>query len=320
MLKLLIQENYNIGVNNITLLTDHIQSKVYLVESEERKYIFKLVPTYINNPQNEGEIADYLANNGICVPRLIKTETRGYILSDGQNRYHLQEFVEGEIFKLHTAPDWFLVESAQMLGKIQNALRDYNKLPESFGESFFSKISIDSARESYLETIKQANANNDFQIVMDLERRLKHLEEVATFSFDYEKLTKCNSHGDYWIGQIIADKQKLTVVDWTSACFLPACWEVIMSFTYAEPTCKQGEINTCKFKQYLAQYLKYFPLNDYDLTVMPYLYYYQLAVCNYYQPYYGLPAEYLEIAKLATNLMEWLQHHADSFSESLRAL
>lgn len=57
-----------------------------------------------------------------------------------------------------------------------------------------------------------------------------------------------------------------------------------MAYTYTDPACKVG-----RFKTYLNEYLKYFPLSNYDLKMMPYFYYYQLCIYNFMPPYDELP-------------------------------
>lgn len=318
MLNKLIQKNYNIIPRNIKLISDHPDAKVYIVESVNKKYILKCMPIYSQSIINEGELIDFLYHEGVNVARIRKTNNNNYMFQDGQLQYHMQEYIVGKVFDLNCAPDWFMFKSAQCLGKIHKTLRKFEKLPDGFfSPDFFHEGALIDAKHSYLATLEQAQRHHDLEVITDLNDRLKHLDRLSTFSFDLNRLTYSNSHGDFYVSQVINNQNRFTVIDWTNACYLPACWEVMMSFTYADPSCKDGQIDIARFKLYLNEYLKYFPLSDYDISIMPYLYYYQLGTCNYYDPYDDLPEEYLRIAKLATNLMRWFYVNVDDFSKAL---
>ena len=238
-----------------------MQSKIFLVESETGKYVLKEVNSdFLSHPENEGALLEYLYSHGINVARIIKTKNNEYIFSDGEKQFHLQEFVDGDIISLNTASDWYLRKSAQMLGQIQSILSGYNKLPVLFDEDFLSESTVLKVKQSIMDSLKHAEKESKTSLVIDLNKRLKHIEKIARFEFDINKLTYSNSHGDYYVNQIITHNQELTVIDWTGACFLPVCFEVMMSYTYADSSCKDGTIHIERFKTYLDEYLKYFPL------------------------------------------------------------
>ena len=295
-----------------------MQSKIFLVETKTGKYVLKEVNSdFLSHPENEGALLEYLYSHGINVARIIKTKDNEYIFSDGEKQFHLQEFVDGDIISLNTASDWYLRKSAQMLGQIQSILSGYNKLPVLFDEDFLSESTVLKVKQSIMDSLKHAEKESKTSLVIDLNKRLKHIEKIARFEFDINKLTYSNSHGDYYVNQIITHNQEFTVIDWTGACFLPVCFEVMMSYTYADPSCKDGTIHIERFKTYLDEYLKYFPLSGYDLKMMPYFYYYQLCTCNFMPPYDELPNDYLQIAELCDNLMDWLYINVDKLSNDL---
>jgi len=121
----------------------------------------------------------------------------------------------------------------------------------------------------------------------------------------------------YYIGQIICNNKELTAIDWDSAHNTFLWYEVIMSYTYADLICRDGTINVEKFKKYLDEYTKYIALSSYDLSVMPYFYYYFICFTNFYPPYGGISADYRKIASLKDNLMDWLYYNVDDLSKAL---
>lgn len=321
MYKKLLKLHFNIEAKTIEILFDHIHTKIFLVESRTHKYVLKeLGPNSYGNPENEGELAEYLYNNGIRVPRFFRNNNNEFVFDNDKNRYILEEYIEGQQYTLNTAPDWFLIKSAQTLGQIQNALKGYKKLPLEFGPDFLSKETITRNEKSILTKIKNAEEHKDTELIMSLKERLQHIKRISSIEFDCDKLTYINSHGDYYINQIIVQNKELVIIDWTGALYLPACFEVMMSYTYAAPACKDGTININMFKLYLDEYLKYVSLNKYDIKMMPYLLYFYLCFCCFTPPYNDLSSDYMQIAKLSDNLKNWLYENVDDLSRDLCAL
>jgi len=222
------------------------------------------------------------------------------------------------MFDLHTAPDWFLMKSAQTLGKIQSALKGYKQLPIGFAPEFFRKEKYINSKNSIMDKIAKAEESNEIALVTALKERLKHIERVSCFEFDCDKLTYVNSHGDFYINQIIVRNDELVTIDWScgASCTL-ACFEVLMSYTYAAPECKLGAVDVDKFKPYLIEYMKYTPLNNYDLKMMPYFMYHYCVFCSFTPPYDDLSDDYFKIAHHTDNLANWLYENADDLSEKL---
>lgn len=66
-----------------------------------------------------------------------------------------------------------------------------------------------------------------------------------------------------------------------------------------------------EFASYVSEYRKFAALNEYDLQCMIPLFYYQIAVCDYYGQYYASTAGnrhiYLHQAIFSTKLLQWLE-------------
>ena len=313
----LIKQNFNIEVINIEKISDH-DGKVYLIESAFEKYALKEMGPD-SNLENERDLIEHLICKGIKVPKIYYTINGNHVFSDSGLQYILYEFIEGTMFDLNTAPDWFLIKSAQTLGKIQNALKDYKQLPLLFGQNFFSKDNYIWREQNINEKIKHAEEKNDASLVIALKERLKHIKKVSNFEFDCDKFTYVNSHGDFYVNQVIVHERDLVTIDWTNPWYLPACNEVLMSYVYIAPECKDGVISIANFKPYLDEYLKYAPitLNHYDFKMMPYLMYYYCIFCSFTPPYEDLSDDYFKIANLTDCLANWLYDNADILSQEL---
>ena len=297
----------------------------YLVETNCGKYILKGVPCSDHYIKNEPHIAEFLKTKGIPVANYIKNRHGEYLwLYDG-NLYHMQQFVDGEVFPFNEAPDWFMGESAETLGKIHGALAEFGTLPIGMGEGFLKFMRSEYPRNSYISTLKKAQMLNDHEIEKDVEYRLSLIGHLKDIVFDMTQFTCCNTHGDYKISQIICSGNHIAaVIDWTSACVHPVCWEIIRSFTYADSSCIDGKVDSDRLIKYIKAYLQYYPLNNYDLKMMPYYFYHQLLACDYYGQYYAASGankdDFLFQAKFATGLIHWFERDADTLSEKLGAV
>ena len=76
-----------------------------------------------------------------------------------------------------------------------------------------------------------------------------------------------------------------------------------------------------EFVRYVEEYCKYATLTEYDVLNMIHLFYYQIAVCDYYGQYYGSDADnryiYLQQAKFSTKLLKWFEKNADVLTAKL---
>ena len=320
MIQYLIKENYNITIDNIDLIDSHFGTEIFLLKSGKNKYILKSLPVKYKDLEDEGDITDFLHKNGIPTARFLKTKNNNYAVKTNEIQFHIQEFIEGSTFAVNSAPDWFLIKSAQTLGKIQNILTGYKPLNRSFDDNFFQPSTIISKRDHLQKLLETKEAKSDKTLTTELIEQIKHANKLLTFKIDPKRLTYTNSHGDYWIGQMINQNENITVIDWSSACCLPACNEVIMSYTFADPTCKNGEIAAHKLKKYLENYSQYFSLNQYDIEIMPYVFYWRQFMTNYTPPFSSVPQGYKDVSKLINNVLSYLYKNADELSSALRPI
>lgn len=142
----------------------------------------------------------------------------------------------------------------------------------------------------------------------ELAWRIGLMECFPAWRFDLNQLTCRNTHGDYFISQLLCEDGHLTtVIDWTTACIHPVIWELMRSFVYAAPCCADGSIDRSLLARCVHAYCRYGTLNDYDLKNLERLYLYQIAVCDYYGQYYASAAAnrhiYLQPAQHATHLL-----------------
>ncbi|MBE6717017.1 MAG: hypothetical protein E7573_08860 [Ruminococcaceae bacterium] len=318
MNKHIIENNFNLKMSDIKLLDKHFGTEIYLISTDDEKYIVKVLPLHMENVKNEGELTEYLYTHGLKVARFLKSKDDTYVVKTPKYQFTVQQFIEGESLSVNNAPDWFISKSADFLGQTASLLKDYEKLSLRFGKDFFSTKTVRRKIWQYKKELAKAKKAKDVDIIPILEEQIRHLKRISKFHINAKKLTYANSHGDYHIGQTIIYNNDFTVVDWSSACRLPICLDVITSYVFSSPTCATGEIDADGLKKYIRQFTEKFPLTEYDIKAMPYVLYYWHCMCNYRPDELDdIPDSYEAIAKLINNFLNWLYENVEELSKQL---
>lgn len=329
----LMKDRYNITNMQDIILIDNNSANCYHIICSDKQYFFKEIQSSYTfaRVQNEYKINEFLRKRNIPTTEFYKTLNGEYIWEYKNHVFHLQNYIQGRTYKINTAPKWMMNDSAVYLGKIHKELLNYPRLEDEFGKKFFSEWDVQNSIKFYENMLeKSINIKDEtikLKVMDDLKFKLSILPKIANLKFDYNKFTVSNSHGDYSTNQIICGEKKINaIIDFTAACSLPICWEVIRSYTYADPKCIGGkEINIEDLKEYLKLYLKYNSLNSYDIKIMPYLYYYHLTRSKFGYREYILSSqnnreELLQFAFWRTNMCRWLDKNVDVLSYELENL
>lgn len=323
-IKQILSEQYSLEVIGVEKTTVGAGSDTWFVTCRDGKYVMKYpAESEINHPNQEPQLCEYLLKQGIPVCQFLKNKQREYLSADSQEKvFHVQKFIAGQTYEWNTAPRWLLMETAGLLGKIHNALKDYQGLPVGIGEQFFDYMTPQNALCSYRKSLVRAREWQDKEAIVDLQYRIALMQRFPTYHFDLQQLTCQSTHGDYFISQLLCGEDKINaVIDWTTACVHPIVWEIVRAYVYAAPSCKDGQLDMDEFVEYVKEYCRYATLTKYDLANMVYLFYYQIAVCDYYGQYYGAGTDnryiYLQQAFLSTKLLRWLEENVDVLTAKL---
>jgi len=302
-MKRLLEKHYNLRVKSIFHVREGVGGEVYIAETDAGRFVLKGTPRGAARADNEPYIAEHLARHGIPVAEYLRAGDGEWFVRRGKTQYLLQRFVEGKAYSYHEAPAWLMTASAQMLGKIQTALANYEPLPPVFGQNHFDFLRSGAPRASCMKTLARAKKAGDESVIDDVEYRLSQLHKTREHAYDYACFTVGNTHGDFKIQNIICGEGRIAaVIDLSSACRLPLCLEVIRSYTHAAP-----EPTAEGLRAYAEEYLRFASLNDYDLRNMPYVFRDQLLALDYYGQYYGSKhanrTDYLAQARFATGFL-----------------
>ena len=311
MFETLLRKQYGLHLKGMHKSQVGAGSDTWFLDCTEGKFVLKFPSnSEINHPELEPELCAYLRENGVPACDFLKNTAGGFVSeTDNGQVFTLQRLLPGSTLEWNTATEGLLLESAQLLGKIHRVLEDYPPLPEGIGAGFFALMMPKRALESYQNSLSVADQRGDQQSTAELQWRIDFMERFPQWQFDLTKLTLRNTHGDYFISQFLCEKGHLSaVIDWTTACVHPVIWEIMRCFVYGAPGCSEGEIDRSMLDRYLDAYCRYGTLNSYDVQNLFKLYWYQIAVCDYYGQYYASNASnreiYLKQARLATKLLQ----------------
>ncbi|WP_438433693.1 phosphotransferase [Gorillibacterium sp. sgz500922] len=322
----IVSLNYDIGdIRAVSRISSGIGSISYFIRSSTGEFVLKDHELNgMNHPENEAMILDALREAGIPVSKIRPTKQGSPVLKLGSKVYHLQEYVQGTLYGRNAAPPWLLDSSAGMLGQIHAAMSTLDPLPTGMSQGFFDYMTPERAASGYEETLELALRKGDKEIAEAIRAKQTMLKAFSGFSFDVGQMTCINTHGDYKLQQIICGKDRIhAVIDFTAACVHPICWEVIRAYLSADPACSDGELNIGHFKRFVSRFLEYGYLNAYDLKIMPYMYYYQNLVSDYYKQYYTTDhlnkESLLEDALLSVKQCFWFKENITKLEDQLIA-
>ena len=330
-IRMILAERYQMREVGAVTSMEGGSANCFLITSSQGQSVLKEFQSgySLADIAHEPDLTEFVRTHGIQATRFVPATTGEYVWEYRGRAFHLQGLVEGVVYPLNEAPEWLLRESAILLGRLHQALLGYPRLKEEMTAGWFSWDSA-AKRHQYSDLIsaaeKLAESEVRDRILVDLRYKMGLISGVGNISIDPDRLTRRNTHGDYHIGQMVCGPESVrAILDFSGACHQPSIWEIIRSYTYADPACADGSIDTENLKCYTALYLENDSLSRYDLEMMPCLYLFQLARSVYgYSQYLSTgavnPEQLIRFASWRTNMCRWLEENADTLLRELGTL
>lgn len=326
-IKQILKENYEIEVYQIEKINKGT-ANIFKIKSKEKEYILKEFSQGRTEESviKETNIINFLKNKNIKVPVYIKSKNGSFYIKYENRIIILQEYIDGYTMENNTGDYNKTIESATILGKMTEALKEYNGLKEDgIIEEWFSKESLENGIIKMMDLKSKINEDNPFKVKIekDLEDKINISKDLLNnFNFDIiNKMTITNSHGDYSVQQLIYnDKKGTTVIDFETAKKLPIIWEVMRSYSYIDVEAKNGELNLNTLVDYVKEFSKYIKLNEYDLKYAAEIYLIQIisSVFGYKQFNDDCTKnDLLDFAIFRTNLCRYLYKHSNEINSLL---
>lgn len=317
-LRMRLYKLYDIEIESMEPSGNGAGGLTYFVTAGDQKYVIKY-PTdnEMNHPELEIRVCEILLKKNIPACKFISNK-HGKMLSTDENgrRFTVQDYYDGVTYAYNEASNSMQKESAVLLAKVHGAMKDIENIPVGIGEDFFVYRRPESMKDAYMLTLQQAIDNGDDAIANAIRSNMRIVESMPVYEFDINKFSCGNTHGDYMISQLIWTDEKINgIIDWTCACRHPYIWEIVRSYVFMAPEVKQGEIYIEALICYIVNYMEFGSLKAYDIENAGKLFYYFLAVCNFYGQYYDSISKnrhiYLEQADMSSRLLKWFEKHID---------
>lgn len=281
-IKSVIKDIYNIDVTNIKKIKVG-SANLYSLNNDE--YILKEFQSKYKEEDiiKEIKVINHLKNDNIPVPEYIKTKDKKYSFVYKDRVIIMQKFIKGDTLKLNTGTKSQIIESASYLGKIVLSLKTLRyKLPDRNISSWYN---IDASVLKKEKLSYKVKGKYKEKVINDLNEKmyfLNYIKDQINIEEMIKKITYMKTHGDYNVLQFIyKDEKILAIIDFATSCKMPIIWEVIRSYSYIDPKCKNGDIDIDNLILYVKEFTKYVKLNKYDLKYMPYFYLVQLLCSDY---------------------------------------
>ena len=326
----LLKSRYEISADKVRRL-ELGSANCFKIISESGAFFLKEYQDTYSMPDIEREISlnEYLLSHSF--------PTAAFIADINKNKYSgvngryvtLQAFIDGDSYADHDLPDSILLQSAEMLGKLHEVLKDY-MLPVEMDKGWVKSFNVSKARAKYEELLSLSEMLEDKavggKIKEDILFRSKLLQTVEPYGKYFKKLTYKSTHGDFSALQYLCQDGKIkAVIDFTSAKRLPAVWEIMRSYLQSATDTKDPfDFDGEKFCEYVYRYMQFSKLSKWDLKYMPYVYLYQLARSRYGYKEYMMNVEnkeeLLKFACWRTDVCRMLLDRSDTVSEMLCGL
>ena len=305
-------------------------SNIYKVETTEGTYILKEYNSDRNLESIEKEISvvQHLKNKRLSVPNFMQRVAGDYISIFQGKIITLQDFIDGYTIENNTGDKKRVIQSARLLGRIVEALKDYKGLSENgCMEKMFSKSALQRATSVVRNEYEGIRIDNSYRelFIKDLGDKLKMCNFLLeNFNFDVlNHLTILGTHGDYNVRQLIygnSNEEDVTVIDFETARRMPITWEIMRSYSYIDKKVKNSKFDMENLVDYYREFNKQVELNEYDLKYAPYIYLLQLVGSAFgYREYNKdkTQEDLLRFGQFRTNLCRYLFVNANNIGEQL---
>lgn len=281
----LIKEKYDLNIIKVQK-TELGSANCFRVNDGKKDYFLKEFQAQFVEEDliREAQLLDHLAEKGIPVAQMIKTNAGDYAFEYEGHMISLQEYVQGHGYGYNDFPEKFLSQTAAMLGKIHTALKEYS-LPMGMDQEWLSSYDASMLCREYDELAKSVKPEDPHyaQLMEDFQYKKVLSVRCTEYLKYYDGITYGATHGDYQGCQLICDGDGIkAVIDFSSAQSLPLVWEIMRSYVQSSNDARnEAVIDIQGLYNYVKEYMKFAALSETDLKAMPYVYLFQLARSKY---------------------------------------
>lgn len=289
-----VKKNYEFDISNIELVQDGSDNIVLkALGANHKKIVIRISKRNKSDRafEQEAEILEFLAGEGVPVPGYLKTIQGSYFAFLSENKYMCSKFIQGQQCTLKEKPNDDLVRSAAYtLAKLHSTKLDLDKL--YFERSIFTEIDrLKEKREFFKLVYEEAE---DFSKVVGLYRnRIQESSMNEPVGF---------LHNDYRIHNVLIENNQVVAVldfDWsTIGPYKKDLAHSILEWSFPDgATAPWKDVASLFFKSYL----KFMPNITPDYLKDWIIYAALSDACTYYMD--RIPSEGVQVKKKMQSYM-----------------
>lgn len=319
----IISSHYDLDDITILKKINRGTADIYLIETLNKKYIFKYFQEKYNQEKIEREISIIkFLNDKIPTPKYLETLEGNYFTIYNNRVIIMQHYIEGDTKEKNFGNEKEILDSAKYLGKIVKELEQFNHEYQFNSEDWFS-LNTNKVIKEHEELLAELDENDQHRdiIIRDINKKISIIKNLKNDEIkDIAKVNIKFTHGDYSVMQFIYENEEIkAILDFVSASDMPIAWEIIRSYSYIDKKCAKGIIDIDNLVKYVQEFNKYVELNKHDLIYMPYIYLIQLIKSSFgYKQYIrkGI-LELLEFGIFRTQIIDFLYENKSKISNAL---
>jgi len=272
-----ILKNYFYDAKNFKI--KKLNDNALLIAHKSNNFVLKKYPLEINNKKLNrtrinflGKIQTFVSKNLSIKPKLIFTLKNETSVAYDHHLYQLIEYVSNypPNPRLIKNKELFYNYIGSFLGKLHASLKEYSKLhsQENSPESIL-KFNRKGIRELYdlLKKYEKNNIGNEWKLL--LIKKIEIAKQFCNQVEDFRVLPKQIVHGDFWIQNILFDKNQkiIGLIDYAQGGIFYKSYELIRSALSLDRFFKLKKINPRYLRAYIKGYSKYSKIKRKELQL-----------------------------------------------------
>lgn len=323
---------YNVSVTSVEKIPGGTANCYKITANKQPFFLKEFQQSYdTSRAEREAALLSFLGRHGFPAPQIVPT-VMGYSHIVYRERVlQLQKYIDGVTPRENSLEPDAMMQAAGLLGSLNALLQSYD-MTVAMGDKWLGMYDQQEYDRFYAETSALLELSVAAPIYLekikdDIEFRRELNRSMPQLSKSYCGITYTPSHGDFIYSQLICDKKGSIkkIVDFSSAHTVPISLELMRFYMLSSADCKTpGRFDMHLFKQYIANYMQFFPLSLNDLKNMPIIYLYYMARNKYvYREFLQSNGEketsFLQ-SSWRTDVCRFLYENAQKISEELVSL
>lgn len=206
-----IKKNYQFDISNIEFIQDGSDNIVLkALRAKDKNIVIRISKRNKSDKafEQEAEILEFLAGEGIPVPQYLKTIQGSYFAFLSENKYMCSKFIQGQQGTLKEKPnDDLVLSAAYTLAKLHRTKLDLKKL--YFERTIFTEIDRLKEKRAFFKLVYQ-EAEDFIKIVALYSNRIQERSVNEAIGF---------LHNDYRIHNVLIENNQIVAVldfDWST--------------------------------------------------------------------------------------------------------